>query len=727
MRARQLLSSALLAALALVACEDDGATPVSPERSDPGPAVLPEAPRMNPLSTGIEGYPTVGEQRTGFIVGPNGRPLEVHYELHDGFAVWQGDMIIGREGEIARSIAELDLTRPGPLRGVVIGADGGNNRWPGGVIPYTINAANPPTQSIVDDAIDWIEDQTPGVTLVPRTGEADYVTFQNASGCSSEIGRVGGQQFINLKVNDGISLCTVGNAAHEILHALGMYHEHTRCDRDDFVSIDYDEIEENREGNFYKAGSGSEDGDCSGAFDVGAYDFGSIMHYPVDAFAVGSNPTIIPTVTVPPGVTIGQRNGLSDTDAATIDQLYGVNNASPVPEVAITGARLEGSVLSFDGTGSSDADDDQDLLGFSWIFGDGTCPGAAACSDDNPTHVYAQDGTFGWSLSVTDGFDTGAMGATLDILNVVPSVSAGPDVTLDEGDVFSRNGSFTDPGADPWNATIDYGDGGGANPLGLSNKTFVLSHTYVDDVGSPFTLTVAVTDDDATGTDDVSISVTNVAPTVDAGSDAEVESGGTFQFSGSFSDPGVVDNPWSWSIDWGNGSDVSGSTDDQAAMIEDDLGVCGAGIYTVTLTVTDKDGGVDSDDLELTVAYVAVQIDILPGSDANPINRRGGGSLPVAILGSVEFDVSDLDLSTLVLGDEVGSETAIGQKNNGTYEAYVEDVNADGIEDLVVMFPNRSLVQNDVTETTTELVLRGVQADGCTNVRGVGTVSVLGD
>lgn len=36
--------------------------------------------------------------------------------------------------------------------------------------------------------------------------------------------------------------CTAGNLCHEILHALGMQHEHTRQDRDQFVSIKWDSI-----------------------------------------------------------------------------------------------------------------------------------------------------------------------------------------------------------------------------------------------------------------------------------------------------------------------------------------------------------------------------------------------------------------------------------------------------------------------------------------------------
>ncbi|MDX1579105.1 MAG: M12 family metallopeptidase, partial [Gemmatimonadota bacterium] len=204
--------------LGIAACEDQTA-PVSPTPEDAGPDPVQELPepQLTPALEQFEGYVEVGEIRTGWIYGPDGSPMEVTYEIHDGQAIWQGDIVIGEAGEIAQTQAALDRQTGGPFRGVVI--DGASFRWPGGVIPYTIDDATP---SIVEAAIDWVEDQTPGVTLVPRDGETNYVTFRDASGCSSAIGMQGDQQFINLKVASGGTFCSVGNAAHEILHALGM-------------------------------------------------------------------------------------------------------------------------------------------------------------------------------------------------------------------------------------------------------------------------------------------------------------------------------------------------------------------------------------------------------------------------------------------------------------------------------------------------------------------------
>ena len=120
-------------------------------------------------------------------------------------------------------------------------------------------------------------------------------------------------------------------------------------------------------------------------------------------------------------------------------------------------------------------------------------------------------------LTVTDD-DSGVGQDTLTITvnNVAPSVDAGSDDTVDEGETYTGSGSFTDPGTDIWTANVDYGDGTGTQPLGLAGKTFTLSHVYADN--GAFTVTVTVSDDDGgVGVDTLTVNVNNMAPTVIAG------------------------------------------------------------------------------------------------------------------------------------------------------------------------------------------------------------------
>ncbi len=67
--------------------------------------------------------------------------------------------------------------------------------------------------------------------------------------------------------------------------------------------------------------------------------------------------------------------------------------------------------------------------------------------------------------------------------NVAPTLEAGADVALNEGETLTRTLTFTDPGADTWTATVDYGDGSEIVTIPaaeLDDRAFDLSHTYTD-------------------------------------------------------------------------------------------------------------------------------------------------------------------------------------------------------------------------------------------------------
>ena len=91
---------------------------------------------------------------------------------------------------------------------------------------------------------------------------------------------------------------------------MGLWHEQSREDRDEYVTIHYENIEAGYEHNFNQHIADGED--------VGDYDYDSIMHYPRWAFSTNGD-----TITPPPGVTIGQRQRLSDGDIAAVVYMYG--------------------------------------------------------------------------------------------------------------------------------------------------------------------------------------------------------------------------------------------------------------------------------------------------------------------------------------------------------------------------------------------------------------------
>jgi Ca2+-binding RTX toxin-like protein len=254
---------------------------------------------------------------------------------------------------------------------------------------------------------------------------------------------------------------------------------------------------------------------------------------------------------------------------------------------------------------------------FSDLNGNGTV------SITTSTGSVTQDnaaGTWSWSLDAADG-PAGPLVVTitatdnngnststtfdLTINNVAPVVSAGDDATINEGGLFSGSGSFVDPGADTWTATVDYGDGSGPQCLALNaDRTFTLSHTYADD--GVYNVTVSVADDDSgVGTDTLTVTVHNVAPTVGAitGPGSAVR-GQPLAFSSTFTDAGSADtHTTNWAVHKGAALVASGSGTNFNFV------PTAAGIYTVSFTVTDDDGGVGTTSKTLTVEAVQLQDD----------------------------------------------------------------------------------------------------------------------
>lgn len=236
------------------------------------------------------------------------KPQKVVYEIIDGEAIFEGDIILGKV-DAQGNLIQSDFAAQGIVK------DSG--RWPGGIIPFVINAnVTASGRTHITEAIAHWEEKTP-INFVERTSQSNYVEFirgSSAGACSSSVGRTGGRQEIKLTSSGD---CSRGALIHEIGHAVGLYHEQSREDRDSHVTIMWANIESGREHNFNKH--------VSGATDVAAYDFGSIMHYGAFSFCKkdSSGNCLGPTiVTKPAGISIGQRTGLSQGDITTILTIY---------------------------------------------------------------------------------------------------------------------------------------------------------------------------------------------------------------------------------------------------------------------------------------------------------------------------------------------------------------------------------------------------------------------
>lgn len=145
------------------------------------------------------------------------------------------------------------------------------NLWPGGVVPYIFNAnVTAVNAAAMRHSMDMLE-QVANITFVPRTSQTAYIHIQNSTGNSSAVGRQGGAQTVNI-VNWNFSYVM----CHELMHALGQWHEQSRPDRGNFVTVNLANIQDAAEHNF----------NIVNALTIGSYDFDSVMHYDACAFSV---------------------------------------------------------------------------------------------------------------------------------------------------------------------------------------------------------------------------------------------------------------------------------------------------------------------------------------------------------------------------------------------------------------------------------------------------------
>ena len=189
--------------------------------------------------------------------------------------------------------------------------------------------------------------------------------------------------------------------------------------------------------------------------------------------------------------------------------------------------------------------------------------------------------------------------------NTPPTVDAGPDGAATTGSPFTSSGSFDDDHPESVTATVDYGDGGGAQPLTLDPvaKTFALNHTYA--TPGTKTVTVVVTDASAeTDTDTATVTVTtpaNTPPTVNAGPDGTATTGSPFTSSGSYNDdvPATV----TATVDYGDGGGPQPLTlNTVAKTFSLSHTYATAGSKTVTVVVTDAGALTATDTATVTVS-----------------------------------------------------------------------------------------------------------------------------
>ncbi|ALC39803.1 maker525 [Drosophila busckii] len=140
--------------------------------------------------------------------------------------------------------------------------------------------------------------------------EHQVIINGGGAGCSAHLGY---QHSRYQKIHFGGGCIERGVIKHELLHALGFVHMHSDARRDDYVIIEWDNIQEGREHNFERYNN-------TDVTDFGVeYDYLSVLHYGSHAFSKNGRPTII---SKRPDKRFGQRMGLTALDTEKLNRAY---------------------------------------------------------------------------------------------------------------------------------------------------------------------------------------------------------------------------------------------------------------------------------------------------------------------------------------------------------------------------------------------------------------------
>lgn len=237
-------------------------------------------------------------------------------ETEPTIEVIEGDILQYKKSTLSSSsltapntVKEESFTQPTKL---CVGKICVDKRWPNAEVPFVIDAGLKEEHKVnILAAVDQINATTPIRWRAKVETDKDFVTFKyagNGYSCNSFVGRSGGDQPIRMTRSG----CGVRILMHEMGHAMGLFHEHNRCDRDQYIKI----LEE----NMSSAGKPSFRKDCGRVAHRGPYDYFSIMHYNDHVFSKNGLPVYVRADGSPD--TLGERMTYSAGDILALKDLY---------------------------------------------------------------------------------------------------------------------------------------------------------------------------------------------------------------------------------------------------------------------------------------------------------------------------------------------------------------------------------------------------------------------
>jgi len=308
--------------------------------------------------------------------------------------------------------------------------------------------------------------------------------------------------------------------------------------------------------------------------------------------------------------------GNSDSDVVVITVAVPPDTESPIANAGPNQTVIAGTVVAFDGSGSTD---NVGITNYTWTFDDG---GTRVLYVASPVYRFNNVGAFGVTLTVEDaashsGSDVVVITVTPPPDTVSPFADAGPDRAIFAGTTIVLDGSASTDNVGILNYTWTFDDGG------VQVRYQALFDYAFNNVG---VITINFTVRDAAGNTDADTVVITVSPPPDteppvsaAGTDQFVATGTLVTFAGSGSTDNVGITNYTWTFDDGGTRTLFGPS---PTYRFDNVGA-----FVVVLAVRDAAGNTDSDVVVIAVTFPPDTVP--PLADAGPDQVILGGTTTV--------------------------------------------------------------------------------------------------
>jgi hypothetical protein len=256
-----LMLLALIVALFLASCTSEDVVPETENAVFEKPILAEEAQFITKYFLGDEVKVRLEEDGTYSLAGSDARLFEE---------------------QLSDTVENFD-ENPNPEENLsALGLGGGIRKWTNSTIVYTISGLSGSVRSELQKSFDEWSSKT-NIRFKERTNEADYITISSSGSNSNSgvatLGMNGSRGFIRLGTR-----ATAVVIIHEIGHTLGYIHEQNRSDRDSYVRINFDNIQDNAVDQFFKSNSAS--------LVTSQLDINSTMMYGSFTFSKNGRPTI---------------------------------------------------------------------------------------------------------------------------------------------------------------------------------------------------------------------------------------------------------------------------------------------------------------------------------------------------------------------------------------------------------------------------------------------------